>query len=829
MIGLIAPHSVVGGAAWTVTAGGVLWGFGVTVRRVARVPLGFGEQLVVGAVAWILLVGVLLAAGIASRGPLLGLAAMGVALALHELVCAARVPDAEPAPNSATPRVTYLVLGGILVVYLALLVLGSIASHGNPFDDHVGYLALTRRMLDCGDLIEPFSFRRISAYGGQTALHALVALRGDVASGDLLDTGMFQPIAVLVIVDLARPRRLHVAVTALIIMFVASLPDLSINAAAIWTGVAMFLCAYSLASDPSRPKRAALVLTFLICAATCTLRQNYLVPAGLFAALLLVFRARARAAEASWRVAWVEQRGTAVVCIAAAAGLLLPYAIAVWRSNATFLYPLVLGTANPAAPLRPTGFTVFDELSFLFSVAIDTEPIRVWWVLVPFMVVARDARATRPWPALLIASVVGFAFLVHSFALSDTPTLWRYGFGYTTALAVVFLVEASARLPLVDPRDPIAPWLRLPAVAVFFVWLAVLTQFVQARITPDRRIALLAENVSAGLARGSEKAGDLALYRELQDALPEHGRVAVLLDDPYLLDYARNDIVNLDLPGFAAPRPGLPSFLGAERWRGYLRSLGIRYAAFVDGDYSSYLYRRQSWLPRIFTDSELFRFMGTHMIDTLDSLRELARTSRVVFHRAGITAIDLGEATPAAGPTHDEPELVRQDAFVRHLAQAELHDEAWQLASRRDVVFVRDGSGPSVVQVGLPEMTSPFTLSLITQLTGKPLPPSPPCRWLSERTHVRVLGSGRHRLRVQLRVDVARLSSIPSASLSIDGAPVGRARPDAQGYLGFDAPVSCTGWCDVYLVFSTVSEYWAPAEAVRGIQLLGFDWTSEPR
>jgi hypothetical protein len=201
----------------------------------------------------------------------------------------------------------------------------------------------------------------------------------------------------------------------------------------------------------------------------------------------------------------------------------------------------------------------------------------------------------------------------------------------------------------------------------------------------------------------------------------------------------------------------------------------------------------------------------------------------VVFHRAGVTAIDLGEAVPAADPAHDPPEPVRQDAFLRHLAEAELHDAAWQLASRRDVVFVRDGSGPSPVQVELPETTSPLTRSLLEQLTGKPLPPPPPCRWLSERTHVRVLGSGRHRLRVQLRVDVARLSSIPSASLSIDGAPVGRASPDAQGYLGFDAPVSCTGWCDVYVVFSTVSEYWAPAEAVRGIQLLGFEWTGEPR
>jgi hypothetical protein len=499
----------------------------------------------------------------------------------------------------------------------------------------------------------------------------------------------------------------------------------------------------------------------------------------------------------------------------------------VWRSNETFLYPLVLGTANPAAPLRPTAFTWFDELSFWFGVAFDTEPIRIWWVLAPFMVLARDSRASRPWPALLIASVAGFGFLIHSFALSDTPTLWRYGFGYMTALAVVFLVEATGKLPLVERGDRPEPPLRLPGVAVFFVWLAVLTQLVQARTGPERRLLQLVENAQAARAQGSRKAGDPALYRELQAALPAHARVGVLLDDPYLLDYARNEIVNLDLPGFAAPRPGLPSFLGADRWRSYLASQGIRYLAFVDGESSSYLFRRRAWLTRIFTDTELFRFMGAHTIDALDSFTELARSSHELFGKGGIHVIDLGAATPPALAAHDDPEAVRQDRFIRRLSEAELHNAAWQLTSRRGVSFQRDGNGPSPVEIQLPDTVDLFSNRLLERVFGK-LPEPPPCRWLTDRTHVRVLGSGRHRLRVQLRVDVARLSSSPSATLSLDGQPLGRTTPDRDGYLGFDRVVSCDGWCDAYVVFSTISEYWAPADAVHAIQLLGFDWTSEP-
>jgi hypothetical protein len=80
---------------------------------------------------------------------------------------------------------------------------------------------------------------------------------------------------------------------------------------------------------------------------------------------------------------------------------------------------------------------------------------------------------------------------------------------------------------------------------------------------------------------------------------------------------------------------------------------------------------------------------------------------------------------------------------------------------------------------------------------------------------------------IALHVDVTRLASIPDATLSLDGRLLGRTAPDAHGDLGFDTAVSCTGWCDLYLVFSTISEYWAPAEAVRAIKLTGFEWLRE--
>src|SRR5438128_8309518 len=85
VVGFAVPHELAGAAAWSITVGGILWGYGGIARRVLRIELGIGEQMVLGTAAWIFASGVLLALGHASRAPLLVLAGVGGLLALAEL------------------------------------------------------------------------------------------------------------------------------------------------------------------------------------------------------------------------------------------------------------------------------------------------------------------------------------------------------------------------------------------------------------------------------------------------------------------------------------------------------------------------------------------------------------------------------------------------------------------------------------------------------------------------------------------------------------------------------------------------------------------------
>jgi hypothetical protein len=852
-LGLALPDSVPGSVGWALATLAILLGWGALARRLlapaaATTPassFSFAELLGLGAAAWIFVTGCLLAVDAAARLPLLVLAVIGLGAGAWQLCRRAPASAAAPTPPLLDSKLGRALLAAALLAYFALVLVGSLSTRGNPFDDHVAYTAFTKRLLDTGDLLEPFSYRRISAYGGQTVLLALVGLRGNLEATDLLDRGVFHIAAILSLLSLMKRRRVHPGVAAILIAFLVSLPDLSINSGAGWTGVTLFLTAYAFAARDDLAPRPRLFLVFACCAAACTLRQNYLVPAAAFAACLLfdhlARRLRARPAGESWRPTWRAERATFLGAIAVAALVILPYAVATFRSSGSFLYPVLLGNMNPLAPTRPTGYTFTDELAAIASNLMAAEPIRIWWILAPLMLLAKETRPGTPWRWFLLSSAIGLGFLLHGFLISDATSLWRYAFGFMTPLAFIFLIELGDRLPLgargEQESEGAPPRLRLPAFAIFLVWLAVLAELIASRTLLADRSGQLLTNARAAHSLGAERhRGLTATYQRLQAALPAGASVAILLDDPYWLDYQRNRFANLDLPGFTAPAP-LPSFTTPEAWRGYFLEHGYRYLAFVDPRQSTYLFRRSDWMRRLFQDTELWRFMAIRMLDTGDAFLALAGSSKVLFHEQGMYALDLGAradgtavaAIASAGATAAPlaPEDVRADQFVRRLSEGELGGRAWQLLSRRDVLFLPDGHGPLNVRVALPRRSTLAVDSVFTNLLGRP-PKEPAHRWLSDRNHYRVRGVSQQRLRLELWVDLARLGSTPRLSLIVDGEVAAEANPDDAGDVVFDVPTRCRGWCDVFLVSSTISEFWIAPDELQVLRLTAFEWNELP-
>jgi hypothetical protein len=84
-------------------------------------------------------------------------------------------------------------------------------------------------------------------------------------------------------------------------------------------------------------------------------------------------------------------------------------------------------------------------------------------------------------------------------------------------------------------------------------------------------------------------------YKQLQDLVPPGEKIFAIVDAPYLLDYKRNPIDNIDVIGGASLPPGMPFEKGQEALKNYYTSLGYRYVLCVDFDNAVLLYTRKLW------------------------------------------------------------------------------------------------------------------------------------------------------------------------------------------------------------------------------------------
>lgn len=639
-------------------------GWGSLVRFVvaARERVDAGLRAAWGAGLVCFLGGALMVPSLMTRAAALLLVDVGVVFAIVALVreraavrlrarFVGRFLRREPALS-----LVGLVVGCVVAVHC----LGGIADwHTNPYDDDIAYLAFLKKLSDTGTMLEPFSFRRLSAYGGQTLFLELVSVRAAPSQAHTFD----RCISVLMIVLLMlghrrRGRRPAVLFLLSTILLLVAMPTIAINTASYFSGVVFFLALFrtlvwveertSERTGEARlaPWKAALPLA-LVAVAACTLRQNYLpVPAVTLAVSYgaRLFRTRGPLGE---RLA--EPLYAAGFSLAA----LVPWFIVSWQSNHTFLYPVMPGTFHTPLAMNATAWNVVREIAFQANVAVEGLPLETFGLFVVAAAFVREPGARIPLGATCAGAVVGFLALVHGLTQSDATNIGRYAFAFlvATALAVV-LTTGTARLTARLERLHVAAGIALFAT------------FLQIALSRDKfwkeyglkfdNIELLAYTRSR--ARETEPA-ELRMYSErLQGAVPAGERIAVLVDDPHYLDFARNPIWNLDMPGFASLPPGMPAFQGSQALEEYYRGLGLRWLMWVTPEHSRYHYRREYFLELFLSEQEIWRTYAPYVVDLIDNMNEIRRRHREAYAERGIVVIDLAEPHgPEAPPQHGVP------------------------------------------------------------------------------------------------------------------------------------------------------------------------------
>ena len=809
--GLAQPTSVLrGGIAWLAFLFFVLAGWGTITVRVARVAdPDAGQRAALGIAGYLAVAGPLVALGVLSRPVILFLICIGFAgfawrEATAKLALWHRIRDGLMLVRG-NPALGALIV--VVVGFACVRLVGAVALlDRNPWDDDLAYTPLVKRLLDTGNLIEPFSFRRLASYGGQNVLQVLGAARGSLANVHLVDRGLGLGLLLLVTTGYARERRTQPVWLALIVLVVLLLPETAINTASYWIGAVGFFALYRCVA------REQWALVGLTGAAICTLRQNFLVPVVALVAIVLVGRLITLARTMPRREAWLYDRLAWARVTAVALTVIVWWWIAAYRSSHTFLFPMFDGTWNHALSITPAFTTWTDELAFLVTCCFETAPFAVLPILAVVLAFVTDRRLGRPLSSLVLASLLGIGFLVHGLVGSEALHVWRYGFGFIAVLVVVLVLELGADD---DARVSLAPLGRWIVLAALVLQLALgrgpLVKQVLA-LFGDIREAAAIDRQGDPSARAEQRR-----YTAMQAAMPVGARVLVMLDEPALLDFRRNQIANLDTPGFASPGTQLPMFAGAEPLRAYLVAEGYRYAAFVRSERSRYFFRRVFWVERMFTDIELLQTMSAYTLDAIDSFSELATTTPRLYDADGLVVLDLAHPTrPASTRVVAGDEPTRRGAWVRALADREGAHAAWSLNTRADLRF-EDGVG--TLRYTDDSIDDPQWYE-ISHARSAATGPGKPIRPAQRRVHLRVRGTTDMRLTLRAAVALNTVFTHPRLDVSLDGELVASSVADAAGRYAVDLVVPrarlAGGWRDLYLVFSSVAD---PATDVRDLRI----------
>lgn len=633
-------------AVWSLLVMVSFAGWGSLVRwLVARdEQLDLGLRVAWGAGVVCFLGGALMTLSLMKRATTFAIVEAGLALALASMwIERARLVRAfqfSARVARREPRLAFMV--AVVLGLVALQYCGGIAEwHTNPYDDDIAYLAFVKKMLDTGTLIEPFSFRRLSALGGQSLFIELVSVRAVPSQGHTFDRSICLLMVVLLLWGFRTGRR-RAPILAFILgtTFFLTLPSIAINTASYYSGVAFFLALFrTVMWLGQRPAwKNALPLAF-VAAAVCTLRQNYLpVPAftiaAVYARTILV-----RKSEIKLGARLVEPLWVAALSIA----FLAPWMVVAYQSNLTFLYPVMNGTFNRELALQASGMTLIRECYMQVWTAIEGLPLQTLGLFVIGAALVRETNPKRPLWAAAIGSFVGFVSLVHGLTQSDAGNIGRYAYGFGTAFVLLTFFVLTSRVSAVYSR------VTRNHLAAGLVIIAVCIQFFDSKRTLNVTYTRMFRNVEQ-LAHQTPRASrveapEVDLYFRLQHVVPEGARVAVLLDEPHYLDFERNPIWNLDMPGYSSLPPGMPFFQGSARLKEYFAKIGVRYLAFVRPEYSRYHYRREYWVEMLTDEQEIWRLFAPYLLDFLDSMTDLARHSKHMFDERGLVLLDLAEGT----------------------------------------------------------------------------------------------------------------------------------------------------------------------------------------
>jgi hypothetical protein len=479
-------------------------GYGRILAAWARDPNApVGLALAWGVAAYLGAAGVLIAVGL--FGPAARTAIVVGGVVLHTGWLLQQADRVLTAARGLRPATVVAIAFSVLV--LGLLVLAAAGRWSGPFSDgETSYLGQLRRLDDTGALADGFGFPRRAGLGGQIALSAL-ATPLDARATYLVDRGLLIVILVLLaIAATGATLRAKAAVAAVLPLALTASAEYLVGPGPYGSLIVLVL-ATAISIDRAIEAQSArlLLLAVLLAAAAATITHAALV----FALGIIgvgTFKASRWAHGGSW---W--RRRAAVVAV----GVITPYLVSAIHARVVSPRPTV-GHASAAS--IATGAAIGGVLAMLTVLALPGGRHRSALLAASASIAVAGAIATTPAAVLAYAGpvVVAIVLLLALLAIVREPAVVPLGATVVLVTLAVGLL-AAARLA---PRHPLLGW-RTRAMQL---------------VDDARAVGELPPASATRLA---------AAYTAAQDAVPAGARLAIWVERPDLIRYARNDVTDL--------------------------------------------------------------------------------------------------------------------------------------------------------------------------------------------------------------------------------------------------------------------------------------------
>jgi hypothetical protein len=623
-----------GAGGWGTAAVGVL-------RRAgwerARDEIGPALQLVLGVSLFLAVGGVLVAFDLARFDVLVVWHIVGLVLLVMRSAVVARHLRA------LNLRAALFGLAAAVVgVVLALISLG--VAIGTPFynvfDDDAAYIYLAKRMLSTGGLIDPFNARRMTSYGGATLYQSLFL--HSFGNSSLRGFEFTFAALLLVIVTVGTTKRRWLALGALVLGLgiflghgIGPVQNLSptLSAAALSLGAYQLLAKVRTSSEADQPWLYAVI--GVVVGGILALRFYYLISVLIAVVIAVIVARGVRSIRAIVIIGCVG--------IASVSG----WAVALYRSSKTPLFPLLEGNYNPSYPVGPNPFKQ-GVGAYAHQIWGVLNGYDVGWLILACIAIALGAlvtgRGDRQSMVVLLAAGIGclaqlfiFTVIFSGFAAIEID---RFEAPSTLACG---LLAVHLLWPRRDPSAP-SPWnLQLlrngrsasgatwrqlaPGALTLVLLLGVGTLMFGGTLGVVWRSSTTHVRLGFQVLRGTTGFSDRytsfrSEYNHLNAAIPEGAKVLAAVDYPTLLSFSRYQFATLDLVGSVSPPPHMPYFKGAGAKVSYLRHLGYDYIV-ADSESERGLYQFGPWQADLHSPRYNYRAWAPYFLDWMSTVTSL--------------------------------------------------------------------------------------------------------------------------------------------------------------------------------------------------------------